>query len=319
MHPAYSVIFFTTASGAGYGLLAWLAMAVLMGWIDNPEAVRGFALAAFGAAFALVAGGLLSSTAHLGHPERAWRAFSQWRSSWLSREGVAAVVSFAPALGFAALWLLADDTTGPLFRTLAVATAAMAIVTVFCTAMIYRSLKPVHQWYNGYVVPNYLALSALTGGILFYAVSAVFGFAFDSVGTFVAFAALLGFMVRRRYWTFIDGSPARSTPETATGLGHIGRVSHFEGPHTQSNYLLKEMGYAVARKHAVKLRLIVHMALFLVPGASALIAQATGGAWAVAAVCLAVPAAAVGVVVERWLFFAEAKHAVTLYYGAESV
>lgn len=29
--------------------------------------------------------------------------------------------------------------------------------------------------------------------------------------------------------------------------------------------------------------------------------------------------ATVGVLVERWLFFAEAKHAVTLYYGAERV
>jgi sulfite dehydrogenase (quinone) subunit SoeC len=34
-------------------------------------------------------------------------------------------------------------------------------------------------------------------------------------------------------------------------------------------------------------------------------------------VTLAVVAAAAGVTVERWLFFAEAEHVVMLYYGAE--
>ena len=37
-------------------------------------------------AYALASGGLIASTFHLGHPERAIKAFTQWRSSWLSRE-----------------------------------------------------------------------------------------------------------------------------------------------------------------------------------------------------------------------------------------
>ena len=77
MHPAYSVIVFTCASGAGYGLLIWLALAgVVGGWTARAP---GLGLAGFGLAFALITIGLLSSTAHLGRPERAWRAFSQWR------------------------------------------------------------------------------------------------------------------------------------------------------------------------------------------------------------------------------------------------
>ena len=94
MHPAYSVILFTTASGAGLGLLAWLA---LLGMLDAVPADRWLGVVGLGLAFVLVAGGLIASTAHLGRPERAWRAFSQWRTSWLSREGVMAVATAVPA------------------------------------------------------------------------------------------------------------------------------------------------------------------------------------------------------------------------------
>src|SRR3546814_6221247 len=83
MHPAKSVILFTTASGAGYGLIAWLGVLAALGLLP---AERWFGLVAFGLGLGLVVLGLLSSTLHLGRPERAWRAFSQWRSSWRSEE-----------------------------------------------------------------------------------------------------------------------------------------------------------------------------------------------------------------------------------------
>jgi len=86
MHPAPSVIVFTTLSGAGFGLLFWLGLGL-------PAVTGRVAFALFAIAFTLAAGGLMASTFHLGHPERAWKAFSQWRSSWLSREGVCAVAA----------------------------------------------------------------------------------------------------------------------------------------------------------------------------------------------------------------------------------
>ena len=101
MHPAISVIFFTAASGAGYGLLALLGIAVPGGLLP---ADPWFGVAALGLALALVSAGLLSSTFHLGHPERAWRAVSQWRSSWLSREGVAALATYIPTGLFGIGW-----------------------------------------------------------------------------------------------------------------------------------------------------------------------------------------------------------------------
>src|SRR5262249_29121937 len=166
MHPSLSVIFFTTASGAGYGLLAMLGVFVGIGLLPDE---RSFVIAALGLALAFVSAGLVSSTFHLGHPERAWRAFSRWRSSGRSGEGVAATITYIPAglFGLAWLWF---GTPNAAVVLLGAATAAMAAVTVYCTAMIYRSLKPIHQWYNSWVIPNYLLLALFTGALWLNAV-----------------------------------------------------------------------------------------------------------------------------------------------------
>src|SRR5437660_3768854 len=147
MHPSFSIIFFTTASGAGFALLLLVGLGVPLALLP---ANTGFGFTALAIAFVLAAGGLVSSVFHLGRPERAWRAFSQWRSSWLSREGVMAVATFVPALGFAAAWVL-QGSAAPLTRALGLAACAMSLVTVACTAMIYASLKPVHQWRSRWV------------------------------------------------------------------------------------------------------------------------------------------------------------------------
>ncbi|MCK5623016.1 MAG: dimethyl sulfoxide reductase anchor subunit, partial [Alphaproteobacteria bacterium] len=105
MHPAFSVIFFTTASGAGYGLLVWLGVFGALGLLP-PD--RWFGVTAFGLAFGLVTAGLLSSTFHLGHPERAWRALTQWKTSWLSREGVVAVLTYIPTGLYAIGWIFLE-------------------------------------------------------------------------------------------------------------------------------------------------------------------------------------------------------------------
>src|SRR6266702_1302037 len=77
--------FFTTSSGVGYGLLAWIGLLAPIGALPL---TRQFGAVSLLLALGCITAGLLSSTLHLGHPERAWRAISQWRSSWLSREGV---------------------------------------------------------------------------------------------------------------------------------------------------------------------------------------------------------------------------------------
>lgn len=313
MHPAYSVIFFTTASGAGYGLLALLALAGAFGAVP-PDFTLG--LLGFGLAFALITAGLLSSTFHLGRPERAWRAFAEWRSSWLSREGVAAVVTYVPA-GLTALAWVALGRTDGIFAVLGVLTALAAAVTVYCTGQIYATLPTIRQWRQPTTTPVYLALSLVTGTLICAALFVALDYSWGPVARLAFIALAAGLALKLAYWRAIDRSPPKHTVEEATGLGHLGKVRPLDPPHTQANFIMREMGYAIARKHAERLRGFVIFALFAMPMALLLVAGA--GPWPVPtlALLLAVVFAAPGVFVERWLFFAEAEHVSMLYYGRD--
>lgn len=308
MHPAYSVILFTTASGAGYGLLALLG---LVGANHGQASSLGFGLTAMIVALGLVTIGLLSSTFHLGHPERAWRALSQWRSSWLSREGVAAVATYVPALLFGLVWTGLVDRP-QWIAALGLLTALMALVTVFTTGMIYASLATIRAWHQPLTVPVYLAFGLATGATLLAAIA----YAFDRFQGFLAAVTLVllavAVVLKILYWRAIDVSPRSHTIEKATGLGRLGQVSQWEVPHTSANYVQKEMGYAVARKHARKLRLIT---LGLLAGAILMMLLAL---LAPLFSILAALAALAAAVTERWLFFAEAQHVVTLFYGEKA-
>ena len=159
MNPAYSIIFFTTASGAGYGLLAALGLCAWQGTL--PEST-GFAVLSLLLGLGLVTTGLLSSTFHLGHPERAWRGLTQWGSSWLSREGVAAVLTYIPVILLGYFWAVRGEATGAV-QWAGCFTLLGAIVTVICTGMIYASLRAVPMWYTKWVPWCYLAIGAMTG------------------------------------------------------------------------------------------------------------------------------------------------------------
>ncbi len=275
-----------------------------------------FGFVAIGFSVILITVGLLASLFHLGHPERAWRALSQWRSSWLAREGVAAIVTFGPIGLFGLVWVLAGDTG--LWLVLGWTVAVASLGTVFSTAMIYGTLKPIRQWHNPWVVPTYL-LNALMSGYLWFALftraagqqSLVLGI----LGLVVIAAALLA---KQAYWRSIDGGKSLSTPASATGLVGMGTVRLLDRPHTEENYLLKEMGYRIARKHAAKLRRLAMGNGYWAPALLTLLGLFADGTMAIAAAGLAALAATIGLLIERWLFFAEATHTVTLYYGART-
>jgi DMSO reductase anchor subunit len=318
MHPAKSVIFFTTASGAGYGLMVWLAVLAAMGLLPQDMV---FGLVAFGLGFVLIIGGLLSSTFHLGRPERAWRALSQWRSSWLSREGVAAVLTFVPLGLFALAWIftLASPQVAVM---LGLAGAAMSFLTVFTTSMIYASLKTIPAWHNGWTVAGYVVLGPMNGAVLLALLTALFGYreAAELTGAIAVILLGLGLIVKALYWRHIHAAPTVSTAGTATGLGHLGKVEMSASPHDMDNYLLREMGFRIARKHAEKLRRIALLFGFLVPILALVVAGRMEGYWPAAILSLlAALACQIGVTCERWLFFAEAKHVVTLFYGEQAV
>lgn len=287
MHPAPSVIVFTVLSGLGFGLLAALGFGVarVYGW-------PAFGL--WGLGYGLAITGLLASTFHLRHPERAWRAFSQWRSSWLSREGIAAVAS----LGLLAPMALSDWLHLGWPRLPGLLGAAMALATIGTTSMIYAQLKTIPRW-NHWTTPAQFFAFALAGGAMLSGNRL-------AVPLLLLLAAALW-----AHWHFGDRRFAEvgASMESATGLGPMGKVSVFEPAHTAGNYLMREMIHVVGRKHAARLRVIAVLLACAVP---ALLLMLSGHP---AVVAVAVLAHLCGAFAARWLFFAQAEHVVGLYYG----
>ncbi|PWW00441.1 DMSO reductase anchor subunit [Hoeflea marina] len=301
MHPAISVIFFTVTSGAGFGLIALTGL----GFPFGGGALSVFLFCLLGGGLAVA--GLIASTFHLGHPERAWRAFSQWRSSWLSREGVAAVATLSLFAIYALIWMM----TGDRLLWLGLIVAAGAAYTVFATSMIYAQLKTVPQWRSRWTPAVYLAFSLASGWLL----AAGFG-DLPGAGIWGAVLLALAWGIKLMWWrraadARLAGSA--SSPESATGLGFIGKVRLLERPHTGANYLTREMVHQIGRKHAGILRRLAVLFGAIVPlMVSATVWLTAAPEWVLLAAALSLFA---GLFAERWLFFAEAEHSVSLYYG----
>ena len=308
MHPALSVISFTTLSGMGYGLAFVLALGH-----GNPAALS--TKIAWVAALGLISVGFLASTFHLGNPQRAWRAVSQWRSSWLSREGCMCFISYVPLCLLAGMSIFYNSFD----LTLGYIGGICCAVTVYCTAMIYQSLRTIASWHTGWTSGFYLAF-ALTGGTLIYV--AFFGPPTGSRSTqiwiylslvFLVLSWAVKFMWTRRAARVGYGT---STMETATGLGHIGKVRLLEKPHAMGNYLTNEMAFRIGRKHELKLRKIALLLGLVLPVVLLVISLAVPVVAAFFTILAALGFVA-GIFVDRWLFFATARHAVGLYYGGD--
>ena len=301
MHPAVSVIFFTVTSGAGFGMIFLLGL----GFPVDASAAWVFFVGLVGGGLAVA--GLLASTFHLGHPERAWRALSQWRSSWLSREGIAAIAT----LVLFGLYVLVWMTTGSRYELLGMVAAAGAAITVFTTSMIYAQLKTVPQW-NSRLTPLVYGAFALGSGWL---LASALG-THETPEHWGIALVVLAWGAKWLWWARAGRArlaDAGSTPETATGLGFIGKVRLLERPHTGENYLTREMVHRIGRKHAARLRMLALVFGAVLP---VLILAIVGLSGAPALFNLLAAVSMIGgLLAERWLFFAEAEHAVSLYYG----
>ena len=288
MHPAPSVIFFSTFSGLGFGLLVWLGLGfpTVSGWS---------AFAFFAIAYLLAVGGLISSTFHLGHPERALKAFTQWKTSWLSREAWCAVA----ALVLMALYGAGLVFFGQRWTLLGLLGAVFSLGTVFTTSMIYGQLKTVPRWKQPLTPFNFLSLSIAGGALLAGQV------------TWAIILLVIAGVVQAATWIMGDKALASSGTDmaSATQLGGIGKVRAFEPPHTGTNYLLREFVHVIGRKHSQKLRIIALGLMAVLP--VVLLLLPFNHILAI----IAVLAHVAGVLTARWLFFAEAEHVVGLYYG----
>lgn len=260
---------------------------------DAPTGWTAFAF--FAIAFGLSIGGLAASTFHLGHPERAWRAFSQWKTSWLSREGICAVA----ALVVMGLYAAALIFFGRHYAILGWFGAVFSLVTVFTTSMIYGQLATVPRWNTPLTSVLYLTIAITGGGLLS-----------GKVGIALLLLLFAG-AVQILWWVSGDKAFAERGSDlgTATGLGESGKVRSFAHPHSSPNYLMREFIYIVGRKHAQKLRVISLILMAVLPAILLMFPFSH---------ILALPAILshiAGVAVSRWLFFAEAEHVVGLYYG----
>jgi len=311
MRPAFSVVFLTTLIGAGQGLFLALYAAQLgasLGAFAAPDS--RFLLAGAFASLLLAGLGLLASFFHLGRPERAWRAASQWRTSWLSRE----VIALPAFMATTAAWALA------LYRgsgaSLALGAAALvACLSLFvCTAMVYAGIKFLQEWASPWTLPNFLLIGSASGFVI--CVPLAFALAPPLTGPAATCAVLLtgcALAVRLASLARNDRLRPRSSPQSAIGMqGHIEQKSRgFTGGSFNTHEFFH--GASPDKMRMVRAGFVTFG--FVAPVLLLLAGTATGS-FALLATAAAVQYA--GLVAERWYFLAQASHPQNLYYQCAS-
>lgn len=305
MHAAFSVIFFTVTSGLGYGLMTLLVVAYLSGFGAISEQN---ALIAGVAALVFITLGLLSSTFHLANPKNAIRAFSRFRTSWLSREGVFAVLFYPFALMFLfCIWKVStgEHEMGIGGVIAGVIAAVLAMITVFSTGMIYACLKTIRQWNTALTPANYMTLGLMLGALFLAAVQATA----ETLALAMALIAFAGVM-KLMYYAWI-GEPTGPSINSATGFTND-TVRILEPGHTADTFLNHEFGHQIMPSKSFMLRSVVFVLGFIIPFILVMMGKEN-----MILIYAAVISAYAGILVERWLFFTEARHVVNLYYGAQ--
>ncbi|MFO1305997.1 MAG: DmsC/YnfH family molybdoenzyme membrane anchor subunit [Burkholderiales bacterium] len=313
MNPAFSVVFLTTLLGAGQGLFLALYAAQ---WITAHYAPRlapppAFLIAGALVSAALVAGGLVASFFHLGRPERAWRAASQWRTSWLSREVIAlpaflgAVILYAAALAYAPDWAMLVGAVG----------SVLCVALFVCTGMVYACIRFLQEWATPLTLVNFALLGLASGTTLAAALagaqSPMLAYAFAMAAFAFTFAAFVGRAASLRRNATLR---PKSTLQSAIGVKHP-RIAQKAQGFMGGSFNTREFFHGVSRAKMFAIRRGFLLGTFAIP--LALLATAVaGGAYALCALAFAVQYA--GLVAERWYFLADANHPQNLYYQAMS-
>ena len=308
MHPSKSIIFFTVISGTGYGIFIGLLFNILFMEISYSLNYKLFISLV---SFLMIVLGLLSSTLHLGHPERAWRAFSQWKSSWLSREGLVSVITFFPMVLFYYFWI--NNINGYVF--LLIILCIFSLLTIFCTGQMYATLKTIPSWNNSLVTPIYIFNGITVGSLFVYSINFYFNYSIFLYEKFIIITIILNLLLKISYWILIR-QKINTNIQTAVGIKSK-NISFFEGPHTGKNYLTTEMINKSNNKNNNLLRLTFCILTFIIPlyminQYSTLIADQFILKLSMIFVFIL---ALVGMIIERYLFFIQSKHVVGLYYG----
>lgn len=303
MKPALSVIFFTVFSGAGLGLLIWTLIASTMPQHIRMDAATFYKAVAI--ALTLTTAGLLSSTLHLANRKNAVHALTRWKTSWLSREGVFALLLY-PLVAAHLFVIHSSFAALAPFTLLKVIACALAIL--FCTGMIYGCLPTVPRWNTWMTPAKYVVFGLMSGAVLFTSALSLRPVEVGPIRTpMMALVFLVVGIVL--YFAYLLRYPRAHTIESALGVKQ-GRVRMLDVGHSHGTFLTHEFGFQLARDRAQLLRWLSILWAFVIP--FVLLAWSPWY-WVATVFCIS------GLLVERWLFFAEAQHVVRLYHGQRAV
>ncbi len=322
MHPAFSVIFLTTLIGAGQGLFLALFTGQLYSTVRLVEQQpSSFYAVGSALSLALLVGGLAASFFHLGRPERAWRAAAMWRTSWLSREvivlpammGLVFLYGVFHWAGWTQPWLVLGEGALTIDATfvLGMLGVLVALVLFVSTGMIYASVKFLQEWSSPYTIANFIFLGTASGFMLAAAYSALIGNNLVSFfGTWAVIATLLGLGTRSASLMRNATLKHRSNLQTAIGVRHRGIVQKSQG-FSADSFNTREFFHHQSLRTLKLIRVAFLILVFPVPIMLVLLG------YQLQSTTLPILAFAIqylGLLAERWYFFAEAQHPQNLYY-----
>lgn len=310
MNPAFSVIFLTTLIGAAQGLFVALYLADLLGFADAPGVGPGFFVIGGVVALVLLALGLVSSFFHLGRPERFWRTATCWRTSWLSRE----VIVLPLFMAGVAWWTLAHRTGSP---TLAIGgfTLLACVALWICTAMIYASIRFLREWASPYTLVNYTLLGLASGFTLAAALAAFVAVPLaGGLARFAIVLTLVGLVSRAMSLRRNARLKPKSTLQTAIGVRHP-RIRQLAQGFMGGSFNTREFFHGKSPGALRQIKWLFIATAFVVPMVLLVFAGAAGSPVGMA---VAFVVQYLGLLAERWFFFAQANHPQNLYYQTVS-
>jgi len=314
MNPALSVVFLTTLIGVGQGLFLALFTGESYSTLQLlPAQSDSFYVLGSAIAVAFLIAGLLASFFHLGHPERAWRAATRWRTSWLSREVIVLPAVIGSVFVYGVLHYFGIETTLPVDLTLVVGAVGMlaTFLLFICTGMIYACIKFLQEWASWLTIVNYTLLGTASGFTLAAAFSVYT--APDLVRFFATWAVIITITALiTRSASLIRNAriKARSTIQTAIGVRHEKVVQKSQG-FLGGSFNTREYFHGLSRVAMRNMKWLFIVMVFVIPAVLLLLGireQAFTTLFAAFVVQY------VGLLFERWFFFAQANHPQNIYY-----
>ncbi len=322
MHPAFSVIFLTTLIGVGQGLFLALYTGQLYSVVNVLPVQDPYSFYGWGSLLALVflGGGLVASFFHLGRPERAWRSAARWRTSWLSRE----VIVLPAFMGLTAMYGLVHyyDLNPVLFKfsgeftvdlslVIGAINTVLAFTLFFCTGMIYACIKFLQEWATPLTVVNYVLLGSASGFSLATAFAAYVGS--DLVAFYGGWAIIItvtAFVTRSASLLRNAHIKYKSNLRSAIGIRHASIEQKSRG-FMAGAFNTREYFHGASTQQFSSIKWVFLVLVFPVPVVLISIGLGSGAFMVLA---LAFTTQYLGLLAERWFFFAQANHPQNLYY-----